>query len=95
VKVNQGGEEYGVERLEDVIAVNAKAALPELARKILAAVGGVWKKVQKIRRFCCRANCDAATCILIAFHFMIGKEGMRVGAGNGYCDAGTAIWGAG
>ena len=31
------GEEYGVERLKDVIASNAGDALPELARKILAA----------------------------------------------------------
>jgi hypothetical protein len=32
------GEEYGIERLKDVIAANAKDGLPELAGKILAAV---------------------------------------------------------
>ena len=36
--VNKDGEEYGVERLEDVIAANATVALPELAGKIFAAV---------------------------------------------------------
>jgi hypothetical protein len=34
----KSGEEYGVERLKDVIAGNADDALPELAGKILAAV---------------------------------------------------------
>jgi hypothetical protein len=37
---DKSGEEYGVERLKDVIAANAKAALPELAGKILAAARG-------------------------------------------------------
>jgi len=32
------GEEYGVERLKDVIAANARMALPQLAEKILASV---------------------------------------------------------
>ncbi|MGD0628340.1 MAG: PP2C family protein-serine/threonine phosphatase [Terracidiphilus sp.] len=34
----KSGEEYGVERLKDVIAANAKDALPELAGKVLSAV---------------------------------------------------------
>jgi hypothetical protein len=38
------GEEYGVERLEEVIAANAKDALPELAGKILAAARGFGKQ---------------------------------------------------
>jgi len=33
----KSGEEFGVERLKDVIAVNAADALPELACKILAS----------------------------------------------------------
>jgi hypothetical protein len=37
---DKSGEEYGVERLKDVIAANAKDALPELAGKILAAARG-------------------------------------------------------
>jgi hypothetical protein len=37
---NKGGAEYGVERLKDVIAANARDALPELAGKILAAARG-------------------------------------------------------
>jgi serine phosphatase RsbU (regulator of sigma subunit) len=35
---NKPGEEFGVDRLKDVIAANARAALPEVAEKILAAV---------------------------------------------------------
>jgi serine phosphatase RsbU (regulator of sigma subunit) len=35
---NKPGEEFGVDSLKDVIAANARVALPELAEKILAAV---------------------------------------------------------
>jgi serine phosphatase RsbU (regulator of sigma subunit) len=35
---NKGGEEYGVERVKEVIAANAMDSLPELAAKILASV---------------------------------------------------------
>jgi serine phosphatase RsbU (regulator of sigma subunit) len=35
---NKPGEEYGVERLKEVISANARDALPELAGKILGAV---------------------------------------------------------
>lgn len=34
---NKPGEEFGVERLKDLIAINATETLPELARKILAS----------------------------------------------------------
>ena len=34
---NKHGEEFGVERLKDMIASSAGDALPELAKKILAA----------------------------------------------------------
>jgi sigma-B regulation protein RsbU (phosphoserine phosphatase) len=34
---NKPGEEFGVERLKEVIAANAHGALPQLAEKILAA----------------------------------------------------------
>jgi serine phosphatase RsbU (regulator of sigma subunit) len=37
---NKAGEEYGVERLKDVIARNATDALPALAEKILGAARG-------------------------------------------------------
>jgi hypothetical protein len=37
---NKAGEEYGVERLKDVIAGNASDALPTLAEKILGAARG-------------------------------------------------------
>jgi Stage II sporulation protein E (SpoIIE) len=37
---NKAGEEYGVERLKDVIAGNASDALPALAEKILGAARG-------------------------------------------------------
>jgi Stage II sporulation protein E (SpoIIE) len=37
---NKPGEEFGVERLKDVIATNLTEALPELAGKILAAARG-------------------------------------------------------
>ena len=37
---DKSGEEYGVERLKDVIAANARDALPELAGKIIAAARG-------------------------------------------------------
>jgi serine phosphatase RsbU (regulator of sigma subunit) len=37
---NKPGEEYGVERLKDVIAGNAAEGLPELAEKILAGARG-------------------------------------------------------
>jgi hypothetical protein len=41
---NKPGEEYGVERLKDVIAAHAREPLPELAGKILAAVGAYGKQ---------------------------------------------------
>jgi len=34
---NKPGEEFGVERLKDLIAINATETLPELARKILTS----------------------------------------------------------
>jgi len=37
---NKRGEEYGAERITDVIAANASAALPDLAGKILEGVRG-------------------------------------------------------
>jgi serine phosphatase RsbU (regulator of sigma subunit) len=37
---NKRGEEYGAERIKDVIAANASAALPDLAGKILDGVRG-------------------------------------------------------
>jgi serine phosphatase RsbU (regulator of sigma subunit) len=37
---NKASEEYGVERLKDVIAGNAMDALPALAEKILGAARG-------------------------------------------------------
>ena len=37
---NKPGEEYGVERLKNVIATNVGDSLPELAGKILASVRG-------------------------------------------------------
>lgn len=41
---DKGGEEYGVERLKDVIALNARDALPVLAGKILAAARSFGKQ---------------------------------------------------
>jgi serine phosphatase RsbU (regulator of sigma subunit) len=38
--VNKPGEEYGIDRLKDLIAANADDALPELAAKILASARG-------------------------------------------------------
>ena len=38
--VNKPGEEYGIERLEELIAANANDALPELATRILASARG-------------------------------------------------------
>lgn len=38
--VNKPGEEYGIERLTELISANARDALPELATKILASARG-------------------------------------------------------
>ena len=42
---NKSGEEFGVERLEQAIAANAAAALPELAEKILGEARAFGKQV--------------------------------------------------